>query len=168
MNHHDQPKKKDNFVPLFVIISLIIISVAVTGVSDALQGHFAWQHLMQKFMAGFFLVFSGFKLLDLKGFVQGYSQYDLITQKWRGYGYMYPFIELSLGLLYLIGLNSGLLHIVTAVLMTVSGIGVVRKLAKKEIFTCACLGTLLNVPLTKITVIENFGMAIMALLMLSM
>ena len=52
---------------------------------------------------GFFLVFAGFKLMDLKGFAEGYSTYDLLAQRWFGYGYVYPFIELSFGLLMLAG-----------------------------------------------------------------
>jgi hypothetical protein len=166
MKSHQE--KKDNFLPLIIIISLITVAVVVTGMLDFIHGHFMWSTMMQRFMAGFFLVFSGFKLLDIKGFVQGYAHYDLIAQRFKQYGYIYPFIELSLGLLYLIGYDSTILHIVTAIIMTISGIGVVIKIAKKESFTCACLGTLLNVPLTKITVVENFGMAIMAVLMLVM
>lgn len=33
-------------------------------------------------------------------------------------------------------------------------------------FRCACLGTFLKVPLTKVTLIEDFGMAALALVML--
>jgi hypothetical protein len=165
-NHEEQ--KKESFIPLVVIILLILVTVVATGVSDFSHGHFMWESIMQRFMAGFFLIFSGFKLIDLKGFVQGYSHYDIIAQKLKVYGYVYPFLELSIGILYLIGNTSPYLHIFTALLMTIGGIGVVKKIAKKEKFTCACLGTFLNVPLTKITVVENFGMAIMALLMLLM
>ena len=47
--------------------------------------------------------------------------------------------------------------------MLFGGIGVSIKIAKREKFQCACLGTFINVPLTYITIIENFGMATMAL-----
>ena len=50
--------------------------------------------------------------------------------------------------------------------MSFSGLGVTIKLMKKEIFQCACLGTFLKVPLTKVTVIEDFGMVALALVML--
>ena len=52
------------------------------------------------------------------------------------------------------------------VVMGFSGIGVAVKLAKREPFQCVCLGTLLKVPLTSVTLIEDFGMAILAVIML--
>ncbi|HRN96126.1 MAG TPA: hypothetical protein PLD54_01630 [Candidatus Levybacteria bacterium] len=165
-NHNHQSQKKESYRPLIIIITLITLAVVAVGISDVFQGTFSWELSMQHFMAGFFLVFSGFKLLDLPGFVQGYSQYDLLAMRVRKYGYVYPFLELGLGLLYLTGTVSPAVNIFTFLLMTFSGIGVARKIAKREKFTCACLGTLLNVPLTKITLVEDFGMAAMALLML--
>lgn len=155
-----------SYKPLIIIVSLILLVTVTLSWIDFLQGDFYWQVAMSYFMAGFFLVFSGFKLLDLSGFAEGYSTYDLIAQKWYGYGYVYPFIELCLGLGYLLQLNNPLLHWITLLVMTVSGIGVAIKVARKEPFQCACLGTFLKVPLTKVTLIEDFGMAVMALLML--
>ena len=49
--------------------------------------------------------------------------------------------------------------------MTFSGIGVAIKVLKREPFQCVCLGTFLKVPLTTITLIEDFGMAILAIIM---
>ena len=54
------------------------------------------------------------------------------------------------------------------VVMIFSGIGVAIKLARREKFQCACLGTFLKVPLTKVTLIEDFGMALLAIIMLSL
>jgi len=51
-------------------------------------------------------------------------------------------------------------------IMSFSGIGVTVKLIKREKFQCVCLGTFLKVPLTKITLVEDFGMAGLALIML--
>lgn len=114
-------------------------------------------------MAGFFLTFAGFKLLDLPGFAQGYSTYDLLAQRVFAYGYVYPFIELAFGLTMLVGFHPTWLLITEAAVMIFSGIGVVIKLAKREKFTCACLGTSFKLPLTNITLIEDFGMAALAI-----
>ena len=126
------------------------------------------ENSMAAFMAGFFLVFAGFKLLDLRGFVEGYSTYDLLAQRVKNYGYIYPFLELGLGLLYLVQIWPVFTNIATVLLLGFSGIGVARKLLRHEKFQCACLGTFLKVPLTKVTLIEDFGMAAMALVMLLM
>ena len=149
-----------SYMPLFVIIFLIALSSVVISWGNSISDFILY------FMTGFFLVFSGFKLLDLKGFTEGYSTYDLLAQKWSGYGYIYPFIELGFGLLMLSGFHPDWLLWTEFAVMAFSGIGVAIKLAKGEEFQCACLGTFLKVPLTKITLIEDFGMALLALILL--
>jgi len=145
-----------SYLPLIIIIALI-------SIVSAIASEFLFRDFLLAFMTGFFLVFAGFKLMDLKGFAEGYSTYDLLAQKWFGYGYIYPFIELAFGLLMLAGFHSaGLLWTEFAV-MAFSGLGVAIKLARREPFMCACLGTFLKVPLTYVTLIEDFGMAILAL-----
>ncbi len=161
-------QQENDYTPLAVIIGVILVTIATLAYRDALLGSFSWHEMMMRFMSGFFIVFAGFKLLDLKGFVEGYRTYDLIASRIPVYGYIYPFIELGLGLLYLGGVNTLELNLFTFVLMSINGIGVVMKLAKKEPFQCACLGTFLKVPLTKVTLVEDFGMAIMALWMIAM
>lgn len=163
--HHSEDSK-ESYTPLVIIIGLVCLVTLVLAIRDNSMGIFSWQTAMMNFMAGFFLVFSAFKLLDIKGFAEGYASYDLLAQKIYSYGYVYPFIELVLGILYLLHIDSPLLNGVTFVVMLFSGLGVAVKLAKKEQFQCACLGTFLKVPLTKVTLIEDFGMALMALLML--
>lgn len=167
-NTHALKDAPESYTPLFIIIGLIALATITLGLKDYTLSQFSFAEIMRYFMAGFFLVFSGFKLLDIKGFAEGYYTYDLIAQKFFSYGYIYPFLELTLGLAYLLGIDSPVLHLFTFILMTISGIGVMIKVLKKESFQCACLGTLLKVPLTKVTLIEDFGMALMALLMLLM
>jgi hypothetical protein len=164
--HKSEPKRIKEYVPLIIIILLIFATTAVLTVKDMSVGQFAIANSMRYFMAGFFLVFSGFKLLDVAGFAEGYATYDLLAKRWFLYGYIYPFIELFFGFAYLAGYLPGWLSLMVAVVMGFSGLGVVQKLRKKEKFRCACLGTLLKVPLTTVTIIEDFGMAAMALLML--
>jgi hypothetical protein len=117
-------------------------------------------------MIGFFIVFAGFKLIDLKGFAEGYSTYDLLARKVFAYGYVYPFIELSFGLAMILIPTSVPLLLTELAIMGFSGVGVAIKLMKKEQFQCVCLGTFLKVPLTKVTVVEDFGMAALPLAML--
>lgn len=166
---HDSDQMKSflqTYKPLFIIIGLIFLPVFTLALRDLYTGNFVWQRSMSLFMAGFFLVFSGFKLLNLRGFAQGYSTYDLLARRWFAYGHIYPFIELTLGLAYLLGYNPPLTNLATLGIMTFSGVGVVQSVAKKRNFKCVCLGTIIDVPLTNVTIIEDFGMAGMALLML--
>ncbi len=162
-------KKKSKFEtykPLIVIIGMILLVTVTLSIRDALHDSLEIRKTMSYFMAGFFLVFSAFKFLDLKGFADGYRTYDLLAKRWYTYGCIYPFLELLLGLAFLIGFDSFWVNGVTLVLMTFSGIGVLAEKQKKKTIQCACLGTIFKLPLTNITLIEDFGMAAMALLMM--
>ena len=151
-----------NYIPLLVIFKLLLLITIILSYKDFQMGSFLLSKSLSYFMIGFFLTFSAFKLMDVKGFAEGYATYDLLAKKWFGYGYVYPFIELFFGLAMILISTSRVLLIVELVVMVFSGLGVAIKLARHEKFQCACLGTFLKVPLTKITLIEDFGMAIFA------
>ena len=125
-----------------------------------------WEIWMRNFMAGFFLVFSFFKLLDLKGFAESYSTYDLIGKNWLGWGYVYAFIELSLGLAYLINFNPLLTNTITFVVMSISIVGVIQAVLSKRKIQCACLGAVFNLPMSTITIIEDALMVVMSGIMI--
>ena len=121
---------------------------------------------MKNFMGGFFVIFSLFKMIDLNGFADGYSTYDVIAKRSRGYAIAYPFIELALGVAYLLAWNLRLTNAITFGLMSIGTIGVAKALLEKRRIQCACLGTALKLPMTKVTLVEDVGMAAMALAML--
>jgi len=142
-----------------------LIGAYITGgafLVEAVKGDFNWHTWMQHFMAGFFLVFSFFKLLDLKGFAESYSSYDIIAKKWLGWGYVYAFIELGLGIAYLIDFNPILTNAVTLIVMGISVVGVLQSVLKKRKIQCACLGAVFNLPMSTITVIEDASMIAMS------
>lgn len=153
--------KPVSYWPLLLILLLITAASLATAAKDLSLSTF-----VNNFMAGFFLVFSGFKLLDLHGFQEGYATYDLLAKRFRPYGLIYPFLELALGLGYLLGYQLPLLYATTFLLMGFSSLGVIQALRTKQRLTCSCLGTLLNVPLTTVTLTEDLIMALMGLLML--
>jgi hypothetical protein len=153
-----------SYVPLIVVVGL----VAMASLIVSARGGLSIQDFVLRFMTGFFLVFGAFKLMDLRGFAEGYATYDLVAGRWLGYGYAYPFVELAFGFLMLYGVHSPELLWTEFAVMTVSGLGVVRKIARRESVQCVCLGTFLKVPLTYVTLIEDFGMAALALLSLSL
>lgn len=57
-----------------------------------------------------------FKLMDLTNSAHGYHEYDLIARRLFVWGYIYPFIEAALGILYILNTNTPLLHAMTFVL----------------------------------------------------
>lgn len=163
---HAENQTGNNYTPLFVIIGLIFLVVVVIGLRDFSNNTFSFFRFIANFMAGFFVVFAGFKLMDIKGFAQGYSMYDLLAKRIFSYGYVYPFIELFFGLAMIAGMESAPLLLAEVAVMGFSGIGVLIKIMKKERFQCACLGTFLKVPLTNITLVEDFGMAALGIILL--
>lgn len=156
----DEEKKSwlATYYPLFLIVGLISV-VSLKGAGNAHE----W---MLHFMAGFFIVFSFFKLLDLQGFADAYSTYDLLAKSWRGYGIIYPFLELGLGLAFLFGAYLTQALWFSIVLMGFSSLGVIQALTKKRKIRCACLGTVLNLPMSTITLVEDLGMVAMSAFML--
>lgn len=144
-----------DYFPL-VLIFLFLISIAIWSCN------YKTQLFMNYFMGGFFLTFSFFKLLDIKGFQKSFSNYDIIAEKVKLYGYIYPFIELSLGWLYLIQFDTIYINSATIIILGIGTIGVVKSVLKKETINCACLGTVFNLPMSKVTIIENSIMLFMA------
>jgi len=71
----------------------------------------------------------------------------------------YPFVELALDVAYVINFQPVLTNVVTIVVMGVSSIGVLKALPAKRAIRCACLGTVLKLPMTKVTLAEDLGMA---------
>lgn len=147
-----------NYKPLIVILIFCFVLPFV-------QNDFNDHHFMYSFMGYFFVFISLFKFFDLKGFVDGFSTYDLVTKQFRAYGYIYPFIEFLLGIAYLAKFELHITNWITVIVMTISGLGVLKSIYSGQKIKCACLGTVLNVPLSAVSVLENFGMGAMALVM---
>jgi len=137
---------------------ILLIFGYITGITllvEWMHGDFDLMRWMNHFMAGFFVVFSFFELLNLKGFAESYSMYDIVAKKWNSWGYVYPFTELALGLAFLTGFNPILTNSVTFVVMTVSIVGVLQSVMNKRKIKCACLGDIFNLPMSTITVVED-------------
>ncbi|MEO1130293.1 MAG: cation transporter [Planctomycetota bacterium] len=157
----DAPPK--SLYPLFLIVGFIAGTTALIALAS---GQWLLEPMMRHFMAGFFLVFSFFKLLDLRGFVDAYRSYDLPARAFPAWAWVYPFLELGLGVAYLLALAPLVVNGVTLVVMLIGAVGVLKALPDKRAIRCACLGTALNLPMTKVTLVEDLTMAVMAAMML--
>lgn len=153
------------YKPILFLFGYITILAFIAGMQ---HNSFHIMKAMNIFMAGFFLSFSFFKMLDLKGFAESYAMYDIIAKKIPAWGYLYALIELLLGLAYATGFQPLFTNIVTLVVMTVSIAGVLQALLNKQKIRCACLGAVFNLPMSTITVIEDALMIIMSAAMIYM
>ena len=124
---------------------------------------------MGHFMAGFFLVFSFFKLLNLKGFAESYVMYDVLAKQIPAWATIYVFVELGLGIAFLIGYNPFITNWVALIVMSISIVGVLKSVLNKQKIQCACLGAVFNLPMSTVTIIEDalmIGMSGTMLLMM--
>ncbi len=148
--------------PLFVILAIaFFVAFALTHRMGG--GSHSWMHF---FMGMLFCQFAALKLFHVADFAEGFQMYDLIAQKVPYYGSAYPFIELFLGLAYFGFFLPKATYIFTIILMAVSAFSVIRALRAGLDVRCACMGTILNVPLSTVTLTEDIGMGFMALLLL--
>ena len=148
-----------DYLPLVIIITLTLLAASARQWSLDGPDRIVWMH---DFMGFFLVVFSMFKLFDLPGFADGFQMYDLLAKPFRPYAYLYPFIELGLGLGYLAHWEPGTIYISTLIVMLWGSLGVIVALAKGLNINCACMGTVLKVPLSTVALLEDLGMAAMA------
>ncbi len=162
MNEEPPKRTFKNYWPLIALILVALLA------ASALQYHHQkniveWMHY---FMGIFLCIFSLLKLFNVRTFADGYQMYDLIAKRSRIYAFCYPFIELALGLSYLAFFMPWLTYLVTIGLMAISAYGVIKTLRQGLDLRCACMGTVLDVPLSTVTLTEDFGMGLLALIML--
>ena len=153
--------KLEQLKPLLLILFYITSASVLLHYKD-----WSWSEFMLDFMGLFYIVFSFFKMLDLKGFPESFKMYDPLARRLPIYGWIYPFIETALGIMFLMRYEVHLALVVTLVVLGITTIGVTKTLMDKKSIRCACLGTALKLPMTEATLIENSIMIAMAALML--
>ena len=121
---------------------------------------------MQYFMGLFYIVFSFFKLLDYRGFPASFQQYDPIAKR-------LPFtvgsIRLSRQFLASPSCCRGKSNWLCGSRSLSLGAplwALCNNFCRKSSIQCACLGTVLNLPMTEATLVENTIMLGMAFAML--
>lgn len=160
---NNEKSKLRQLKPLFLIFLYLFSTVFLLNIRD-----WSATEAMLDFMGLFYIVFSFFKFLDLKGFPASFRMYDPLAKVFPFYGWAYPFLELGLGLMFLMRYQITFALVVTIVVLGLTTLGVTKTLLDKKQIRCACLGTTLKLPMTEATFIENAIMLIMAVVMLFM
>ena len=154
---------KKSLLPLYILLGCIFL------LSLGLAYIFPANTFMMYLMGVWFLSFWVLKLVDLPSFARSFAQYDIIAKRWHNYWYVYPFIEITLGLIYIfntqmyymLGLN--ITALVISILWVISAYSVIT--SGKDI-ACACMGTYWQLPMTRVTIMENGAMFLMITYML--
>ncbi|QDP71408.1 hypothetical protein FOG18_01845 [Legionella israelensis] len=164
MNTKSKEKPIRQYWPL---ISLIVVSVlSAFAINWRVAGDMTvWMHY---FMGIFLVIFSVLKIFHPAKFADGFEMYDIFAKRTRIYAYIYPLLELALGLSYLAFILPVLTYVLTIVILTFGSIGVIKALRNGLDINCPCMGSILDVPLSTVTLTEDIGMALMALMLLLM
>lgn len=152
-----------SFVPLIIIFAIIL---TLTVAKAAYTGLWMGPSMMIDFMAWWLLIFGGFKLIKLSAFAEAYGMYDIIAKRIKAYGYIYPFIEIALGLMFLFRFEIIIAAWITFILMIINSIGAYRGIRDKKVLMCACLGTVFKLPMSYVSLGEDLLMAVMALIII--
>ena len=112
------------------------------------------------------------KLMDVEAFAASFRKYDLLTQRWRPWGRLYPGVELLVGLSVLLqpqATAAAQVVGVVAVLLGVMGMVSVGKAVFIDhlALNCACVGGNSKTPLGVVSFAENLIMAAMGAVMLA-
>ena len=158
MNTDDKESFLAKLFPLILILSYISLTSIIINFGRSLDD------LMMDFMGIFFIVFSFFKFLDYKSFPNSFAMYDPLAKALPLYGWIYPFIETILGLMFLFRFQLFTSIVITILSLSITTYGVVNVLKNKQTIQCACLGTAIKLPMTIATLVENGIMIIMALI----
>ncbi|MDN5288564.1 MAG: Heavy-metal-associated protein [Mucilaginibacter sp.] len=151
------------YKPILLIFGYIL---AIAIIAAYTAHGFMTMTAMRIFMSGFFLIFSFFKMLDLQGFADSYTMYDIVAKRFKPWAYTYAFVELGLGLAFALNIAPVIVNIITFVVMTVSLIGVLQSVLNKRKIRCACLGAVFNLPMSTVTIVEDALMIVMSLITL--
>jgi len=147
--------------PLFLILFYITSTSFLINYQN-----WSLNKFMLDFMGLFFISFSFFKMLDLEGFSESFKMYDPLAKKISFYGVLYPFIETLLGILFLVKIGILIALVLSFLILGLTTIGVTKVLISKKPIQCACLGSVLKLPMTEATFIENAIMIFMSIFML--
>ena len=150
------------YMPLIIAFSAVTFWMIIHQSLAGWSLHFA----MHDFMGGFFILFGGLKVFNWRKFAESYQGYDLLAMKIPAYAYIYPAIEVFLGIAYQFRISPELiLNIATVLVLGIATVGIVQVLKQNETVKCACLGGYFNIPITWFTVFENALMMAMAIYM---
>ncbi|HTE22341.1 MAG TPA: MauE/DoxX family redox-associated membrane protein [Candidatus Limnocylindria bacterium] len=145
----------------YVLLGILIVSSMLTFIRGIELDRF-----LADFMAVFFITFAAFKFYDLEGFAHAYRSYDILAKRIRPWGYIFPFIEAFMGFWYLLSDGPNNLNVLAMAVTGTAAVGVFKEVKRKSRFHCACLGTFIRLPLSRVSLIENVTMFVMAAAML--
>ena len=140
-----------SYTPVIAVFGTTLLMALVMG-----------DNVIQRFMGISICALAMLKLMDVDSFAASFVKYDLITQRWRGWGKIYPGVELLVGLGFLFNPPLTIAGWV-ALLIGIPGMASVIKAIyiDKLALNCACVGGNTKTPLGIISFSEYAMLSLM-------
>ncbi|NCN52769.1 glutaredoxin [Candidatus Parcubacteria bacterium] len=147
-------------IAIFGVAFLLALAVQVLTGDETIM-------VLPRFIAIAMVLLALQKLRDVESFSTMFLNYDLLAIRWVPYSYIYPYAELTAGLLMLAGILMALSVPLALFIGTIGAVSVIKAvyIDKREL-KCACVGGDTKVPLGFVSLTENLMMVGMALWML--
>jgi glutaredoxin len=151
------------------VISLFVVAALMASIiSWLLLGTMLSGRTVEWFVSISMVLLGLQKLQDVERFATMFLNYDLLAQRWIGYGYVYPFVETGAGLLMMAGVLTWLSAPAALLVASIGAVSVFKAVyVDKRELKCACVGGDSKVPLGFVSLTENLMMIGMAVWMLS-
>ena len=150
-----------SYTPVVAVFAVAgLMALAAAGVST---GAWVSMQALEWFIAFSMCILALLKLQDIESFSSMFLNYDLLARRWVRYAYLYPFAELTAGVLMVAGVAMWLSVPLALFIGTVGAASVFKAvyLDKREL-KCACVGGSTKVPLGFVSLTENVMMVAMA------
>lgn len=139
------------------IIYIYLFSILIP-LNLVFYNSWGWLYPIIWFLGLFSLIFAVLKIINFKGFVESFVEYDFISKKFLPYAYAFPFFELFFALSLLTTRNYPWIMWTCLVFYAINLASVTNALLKKKMFMCACLGGVFKVPLSYVSLLESLTM----------
>jgi len=158
-------ENKKTYRPVIAIFSVaFLLSLVINFIINWSEG---WWMIFPNFIAISMILLALQKLQNTESFSIMFLGYDLLSQKWVPYSYLYPYFELIAGVLMLADILD-YISIPIAMLIGLAGSISVFKavyIDKREL-KCACVGGDSNTPLGFVSLTENVMMIVISIWMI--
>lgn len=155
------PSRKEN-AKLAGIFLFLIISATLMSTLNSFNG-IEW---IRWFMGGLMIIFGGLKLLGIEVFIKVFPLYDLIAKRFAPYKYIYPLLQVLLGMFFIMGAWPAIRNVTTIVIGLSGLIGMIQVVSRRGAIRLSYLGTILRLRFSTVTLIENTLMVGLGIIML--
>ena len=147
-------------IAIFAVTLLLSLAFSLSGAGLSV-------YTLELFVALTMAVLAIQKLQDLTSFSNSFITYDLFAMKVIPYAYVYPFLEVFVGIGMIAALPAYMVAPVSLFIGSIGAISVIKAVyIDKRALKCACVGGNSNVPLGFISLTENLFMIAAGLWML--